>query len=178
MSPLAPALLKCLREMDLEACLPRGASPTGLAWFGGHREPEKKRPRTEPCWSQRLAELLPAHGFPAQAEVRYPSAPRDKCDVVASLPDGSAVWVEVKGAWKEYWRGKSELIYRSYLLHPLVPGLDTSKSHTAALDLVKLNRLKPPDASPVLLRDREREHRDGVDSASAGMISADAQPPV
>ena len=49
MSQLAAVLLQCLRDMDLEACPRPDGSPTGLAWYGGHREPDKKRPRTEPC---------------------------------------------------------------------------------------------------------------------------------
>jgi hypothetical protein len=137
--------------MDAEACTQIDGYPTGLAWYGGYREPLKKRPRTEPCWSQRLAELLPRFGFTAAAEVRYPGGGRNKCDVVAYDERGITTWIEVKGAWKEYWRGKSEWIYRSYLLHPLLPGLDATKTHTAALDLRKLQRLTRPPADRIAL---------------------------
>src|SRR5438045_2842613 len=102
----------CLKRMDAEACEPVGDYPTGLAWYGGHREPHLKRPRTECSWSLRLAELLDADGITARAEVAYPGQRRTKCDNVFVLGDGTRLWVENKGAWKEYWRKKSLYIYR------------------------------------------------------------------
>ena len=86
------------------------------------------------------------------AECRYPvQGSRQKCDVVITLPQdvaggggGGKLWLEVKGAWKQWWLERGgEHIYRSYLLHPLVPGLDKSKTHTAALDLQKLKAITP-----------------------------------
>src|SRR5262249_24912447 len=103
------------------------------------------RPKPEPCWSKRLAELLRQNGYEATAEVPYPGQKRKKCDVVAKLADGSVLWMELKGAWKEYWRSRGEWIYRSYLLHPLADGLD-AKTHTVPLDIEKLLTLTARDA--------------------------------
>jgi len=58
-------------------------------------------------------------------------------------------WLEIKGAWKEYWRTRSEWIYRSYLLHPLAPDLDKSRTHTAALDLRRIETLSRDNATHV-----------------------------
>lgn len=138
--------------MDAEATTSRTGSPAGLNWYGGYFEPDKSRPRTEVCWSQRLAQLLPKHGYPTRAEVPYPAMQRCKCDDVVTLEDGSTLWLENKGAWREYWRERGNLkTYRSYLLHPLVPGLDASKSHTVPLDLKKLESLRRPHADRVAL---------------------------
>lgn len=148
----AQTLFKLLRRMDGEAVPTAKGSPTGLNWYGGHFEPDKKRPRSEVCWSLRLAELLPEHGYPTRAEVSYPELPRCKCDDVVSLPSGETLWLENKGAWKDYWlKQRRPLIYRSYLLHPLVEGLDASKSHTVPLDLKKLATLTKPLADYVAL---------------------------
>lgn len=142
MNGFAQTLLATLRRMDAEAAPTANGWATGLNWYGGHREPKKKRPRTEVCWSQRLAELLPERGYATRAEVRYPSLPRCKCDNVITLPDGKTLWLENKGAWKDYWiQQRRPIIDRSYLLHPLVSNLDTTKSHTVPLDLQKLSTL-------------------------------------
>ena len=129
--------------MDAEATTMRDGHPTGLSWYSAHSRPELKRPNTEPEWSKRLAAMLTQRGWPSTAECRYPvQGSRQKCDVVVTLPEGGTLWLEIKGAWKDYWlvRGNRRL-YRSYLLHPFVPGLDKSKTHTAALDLQKLNAI-------------------------------------
>jgi hypothetical protein len=57
------------------------------------------------------------------------------------------IWIEIKGAWKAWW-GKRDHLYRSYLLHPLVPGLDP-KTHTAALDVEKVSRMTSKAADHV-----------------------------
>jgi hypothetical protein len=56
--------------------------------------------------------------------------------------------VEVKGAWSDYW-GRKNATYRSYLLHPLVPGLDGTKTHTVPFDLLKLSELRRPETDLV-----------------------------
>ena len=150
MHEFAKTLFQVLRKMDSEAAVTAKRSPTGLNWYGGHYEPEKKRPRSEVCWSLRLAELLPEHGYPTRAEVPYKSLPRCKCDDVITLKNGQTLWLENKGAWKDYWVKQRKLgIYRSYLLHPLLPGLDASKTHTVPLDLQKLAILEKPEADHV-----------------------------
>lgn len=150
MTRIPAVLFEALRRMDAEADTSKSGNPAGLNWYGGYREPAKARPRTEVCWSQRLGELLPASGFPTRVEVPYPSLGRCKCDNVVSLEDGSTLWLESKGAWRDYWTARGgTLIYRSYLLHPLVPGLDASKTHTVPLDLQKLATLRPPHADRV-----------------------------
>src|SRR3954468_11853342 len=80
MESFARTLFRVLREMDAEAVPNAQAVSTGLNWYGGHYEPQKQRPRSEVCWSLRLAELLPAHGHPTRAEVPYPRLGRCKCD--------------------------------------------------------------------------------------------------
>ena len=147
MSLVATAVFAALRRMDAEASVPARGSPTGLNWYGGHFRPDLKRPQTEPCWTRRLGQLLPEAGFPTRCEVPYPAAPNRRCDNVLTLHDGGALWLENKGAWKQWWRRRGgEWIYRSYLLHPLVEGLD-AKTHTVPHDLAKLDRLRPADAT-------------------------------
>ncbi len=147
--PLAAQLFISLHQMDTEAITVRNGSRTGLSWYGGHARPDLKKPRTEPEWSNRLAALLTDAGMPTNAEVAYPAKPRTRCDLVVQCDDAS-IWIEVKGAWRSYWAKQGGLwIYRSYLLHPLVGGLDASKTHTAPLDLAKLESLTPKDCDAV-----------------------------
>src|SRR5262245_55555802 len=96
---VADAILRALRQMDDEACTPKGGYPTGLAWYGGHFRPECKRPPTETSWTRRLEQLLPTYGFPTKREVCYPYKGSLKCDNVITLADGSKLWLENKGAW-------------------------------------------------------------------------------
>jgi hypothetical protein len=149
---LGQEVLAHLRAMDHEATtVSAKGSPTGLNWYGGHARPELKKPQTEPEWSKELARRLTDGGVESAAEVPYPNSPRARCDAVSTLPDGSRVWIEIKGAWREYWRQYGKLgTYRSYLLHPLVAGLDP-KSHTVPLDMEKLAGLSPEDASFVAI---------------------------
>ncbi|HEY3318943.1 MAG TPA: hypothetical protein VGP72_00500 [Planctomycetota bacterium] len=143
-----PAILfRLLRQMDAEATTVKDGFPTGLNWYGGHVGTRQ----TEPQWSKRIVELLRAEGLVAECECGYGAGTRDRCDVVIMLPEVGKFWLEIKGAWKEYWRekGTNDLLYRSYLLHPLVPGLDKTKTHTVPLDLQKLARLTRADASYV-----------------------------
>ena len=150
---LARTIIDSFRAIDREAMMIRNGHPTGLNWYGAHVKPEQKRPHTEPAWSQRLAVLLREAGHPSIAECGYPSAQmqRKKCDVVTTLDGGRRVWIELKAAWKSYWIGKGgEWIYRSYLLHPLVEGLD-AKTHTVPLDIEKLSNLTPEDASTAMI---------------------------
>ena len=148
----ASSLFQCLRLMDAEAGVRPDGKPTGLNWYGGHQKRSQKRPQTEPCWTQRLAELLPGYGFPAKAEVRYPRPPkqqRNRCDLVIDMPQDEKLWLEIKGAWKAYWtRPRGRSIYRSYLLSPLVPGLG-EKTHTVPGDLAKLKAVRWPEGTEV-----------------------------
>lgn len=152
LQPLASSIFAALRRMDDEATTVASGKRTGLWSYGYHARPDLRRPQTEPEWSKRLAALLTAAGFPSRPECRYPGLPagqRNSCDVVVELPSGGRLWLELKGAWRDYWAAKGNLfIYRSYLLHPLVPDLDP-KSHTLPHDLTKLGRLSPDEASAV-----------------------------
>lgn len=148
MSPILHEVMDLLRQLDDEATTVRDGSPTGLSWYGGHAKPDQSRPQTEPCWSRRLAALLRQRDHDATAELAYPDIPRARCDLVVRTPDG-ACWIEIKGAWREYWRKQGGLaIYRSYLLHPLVDGL-VEKSHTVPNDIEKLATLSRDDAHTV-----------------------------
>jgi len=147
MTSIADAVFKAIRKMDDEACSPNDGEPTGLSWYGGYFRPQCSRPPTETSWTRRLAQLLPKYGFPTKREVSYPNAPSLRCDNVIQVAGGGKLWLENKGAWKDYWiQKKNEKIYRSYLLHPLVPGLDQTKTHTVPLDLQKLYSLRRPEA--------------------------------
>ena len=144
------ALFKALRQMDKEACCKRDGEPAGLNWYGAYFRPECRRPPTETSWTRRLAQLLPTYGFPTEREVGYPHNHRLKCDNVITLLDGAKLWLENKGAWKDYWNKNGGMwIYRSYLLHPLVPELDRTKTHTVPLDLEKLYHLRRPAADHI-----------------------------
>lgn len=142
---IAPALFKLLRQMDTAAVPNKAGVATGLNWYGGHLDTKQ----SEPNWSKHLVELLRKEGIAAHCECRYDKISRDRCDVVITLPEIGKFWIEIKGAWKEYWRqkGKNDLLYRSYLLHPLVAGLDKSKTHTVPLDMQKLARLSKDEAT-------------------------------
>jgi len=151
MEALIPAIFRSLRRMDEEANIKIEGYPAGLSWYGGFFRPELEKPQTEPCWTKRLAQLLPGEGYPCDSEVRYSavSLKGRRCDIVATLRDGSRIWIEIKGAWKDYWRqNKGEGIYRSYLLHPLEVALDP-KTHTVPIDLHRLKSIRPSDGSRV-----------------------------
>ena len=150
---LACVLFQSLHEIDEEASTMLDGVPTGLNWYGGHARPDQKKPQTEPYWTRRLAEILSARGLPTTRKERYPvdGASRGRCDLVVTLDGDRRLWIEIKGAWREWWRRTGSLgIYRAYLLHPLVPGL-APKSHTVPLDLQKLSRLSTNHADHVAL---------------------------
>lgn len=148
-------LFSFLRLMDKDASHSRSSDgrPFGLGDYGRHARPDLTRPQNEVEWSCKLIKLfsrLP--GVVADGEVAYPKmksagARRRRCDIVLSLGD-KRIWIEIKGAWRSYWGGNNK-IYRSYLLHPLVSGLDASKSHTVPFDLMKLGTLASPQAHAV-----------------------------
>ena len=151
MRRLSQDMIACLRRMDEEADTIRDGHVTGLNWYGGHARPELKRPQTEPEWTKRLAVMLGDSGWDARAEVAYPSlgrSRRNRCDLVVTLEGGQRAWIEIKGAWRTYWKRKGGMwFYKSYLFHPLVPGLDASKTHTVPRDLEKLATLTGSDAA-------------------------------
>src|SRR5262245_15494133 len=102
MHEFAALVLSLLRRMDREAVARADGKATGLWWYGGHARPELKRPQTEVEWSRRLGALPAEAGYPTRREVPYPDKPRDRCDLVVTLMDGRRMWLEVKGAWKDY----------------------------------------------------------------------------
>ena len=142
-------IFKYLRRMDEDATtVTNTGSPAGLNDYGRHARPDSKRPSAEVEWSNRLATMLLEDGTSTQREVQYPKADgpgrKKRCDLLVTAEGGATVWIEVKGAWRDYWRGGG--IYQSYLLHPLVAGLDKTKTHTVPLDLLKLSTLRSPAA--------------------------------
>jgi len=139
---LGRALFACLRLMDEEA-----GAKWGLEDYGRFLRPELKRPSHEAAWVRRVSELLRHDSVATLLDARYPAAPRNRCGLRLTLPDGARVWIETKGAWKTYWALKRKLwVYRSLLFHPLLPGLDRRKRHTAALDVARLATLSRRDA--------------------------------
>lgn len=148
---LPTQLFAFLRLMDVEAIGGPAESvrPYGLCDYGRYARQDVGKPQCEVEWSRRLAKLLRGAGLSVETEARYPVTDdlpdsRLRCDLVLQLDQGQRLWVEVKGAWRSYWGGNSK-IYRGYLLHPLVPGVDP-KSHSVPLDLKKLSSLRPPQA--------------------------------
>lgn len=146
---IAPRIFAHLRRMDEEALtMVASGLRAGLSDYGRHARPDNKKPSAEVEWSRRLTTLLSQDGVPTSPEVQYPEqvirGRRQRCDLVVTLAGGATIWVEVKGAWRDYWNGG--WIYRSYLLHPLEAGLDKTKTHTVPFDLLKLSRLAPPQA--------------------------------
>ncbi len=146
---LPARIFSYLRCMDQEATTLTSASvAAGLSDYGRHARPELKRPQGEVEWSRQLAILLEEDGIRVSREVPYPARPetrgRKACDLVVTTANGETVWLEIKGAWRDYWKGGG--LYRTYLLHPLEEGLDQSKPHTVPFDLVKLSSLHPPAA--------------------------------
>lgn len=141
---LAFDLFRILFELDAEAdtvCNP--GSRTGLHDYAWHTQPDAKKNQTEVEWTRGLRTRLARIGWGARPdEVSYPDKKRDKCDMVIDLSTMDSVWIEAKGAWKEWWFNYGNTrTYESYLFHPLKSGLDASKTHTAATDLQKLSRL-------------------------------------
>lgn len=149
------ALFKALRLMDAEAVtLLASGGPTGLSDYGRHARHDLRKPQAEVEWSRRIAALLRIAGFGVQTEVPYPAYAvpvkrrRQRCDLVIDLGEEGKLWLEVKGAWRDYWGGNSG-IYRCYLLFPLDPRFDLGKDHTVPFDLAKLNGLGQPEAQHV-----------------------------
>lgn len=124
MSPMfdfTDALFNALLVIDREAAPSAEGRPTGLSWYGKYRHPGQAKPQTEPSWTQRLEELLIQDGFDCYKEIRYPDDPgnaaRRHCDNVVIFADDSVLWMENKGAWKEYWRERGSLgKFRSHLM--------------------------------------------------------------
>ncbi len=150
-SDLANRMFALLRQMDSEAmCWGASDNAFGLCDYGWYARPDLKKPQNEVEWSKRLAQLLTLDGIPAKTEVEYPGQnhlPRHKrkrLDLRIQLAGAQTVSIEIKGAWSAYW-GRKNKRYQSYLLHPLIPGLDETKSHTVALDLIKLSELRRPE---------------------------------
>jgi hypothetical protein len=148
---VAERLFALLRQMDAEATSrTQSGNPTGLSDYGRHARSDLARPQNEVEWSKRLAQLLSSGGVPTTSEVEYPDQShlprrrRKRRDLRLQLDGSRTMSIEVKGAWSDYW-GRRNIIYRSYLLHPLVPGLDASKTHTVPFDLLKLSRLRRPE---------------------------------
>jgi hypothetical protein len=163
MKAFADTLFSALRQMDAEASGLFNGAPTGLNFYGGHYRPKLKRPPTETSWTRRIAELLTAAGYPTRTEFHYPGT-KLRCDNVVTMPDGTILWLENKGCWKQYWIDQGGVgIYQSYLLHPLKPGL-LEKSHTVPRDLAKLRKLAKPIA------DRVAYLLLGFDSETAPML--------
>lgn len=146
---LATTTFSSLRTMDTEATTLVKGEAAGLSSYGHHAPATPRSSKSEPAWSRGLATRLTLAGFSARTERSYPGQKRKKCDVVVDVGGAGGAWLELKGAWRNYWvTRRQEWIYRSYLLHPLVKGLDP-KPHTVPQDLQKLDVLRPTDAAHV-----------------------------
>jgi tetratricopeptide (TPR) repeat protein len=144
-SPLpnfAAALLNAVRQMNAEATPSQAGTPTGLNYYGRHRQPAHKKPQTEPSWTQRIVELLKNAGYDVRPECNYPNIPgcypSAKCDNVVTFEDGSTLWLENKGAWRKYWKdlGKLGTFHKHLRKGP----------NSAAHDIEKLSGLRKPHA--------------------------------
>ncbi|MFH1998330.1 MAG: hypothetical protein ABIK28_01555 [Planctomycetota bacterium] len=152
---LTGLLFDALRRMDEEATsLTKTGQPTGLSDYGRHARKDLSKPQAEVVWSRRLAQLIAPHVTQVRTEVRYPdyavpdARKRQRCDLVVQLDSRQSIWIEVKGAWRDYWGGDNR-IYRCYLLHPLVSDADAGKTHTVPFDFAKLAALHAPEADHV-----------------------------
>jgi hypothetical protein len=121
MHEITDALFMALLLMDAEATPTPDGHATGLSWYGKHRHPQQVKPKTEPSWTQRLEELLEDAGFETYKEISYPEDPafcaKRLCDNVVVFPDQSVMWMENKGAWKEWWRQQGKVgKFRSHLM--------------------------------------------------------------
>lgn len=148
---IAERLFAMLRQMDAEATSGGEAdAAAGLSDYGRYARRDLARPQNEVEWSKRLAQLLASDGIPASTEVEYPhqghlpKRKRKRRDLRLQLGGAESMTLEVKGAWGDYW-GRRHRTYRSYLLHPLVPLLDATKTHTVPFDLLKLSQLRHPE---------------------------------
>src|SRR6266516_533646 len=115
------ALFRVLLQMDAEAVLTADGQPTGLNYYGKYGHPSHVMPQTEPSWTQRLEELLITPAFKARKERPYPlidgCSSDNRCDDVIEFTAGPILWLENKGAWKEYWRREGKPAkFRSHLL--------------------------------------------------------------
>jgi hypothetical protein len=136
------ALFRMLMRMDAEAVPTEAGQPTGLNYYGRFRHPAQVKPQTEPSWTQRLEELLREVGYVVEKEWHYPDiagcSPRNLCDNVITFDDGSSLWLENKGAWKDYWAKQGKVgKFRSHLLE---------SDNSAAHDITKLTPLCAPHA--------------------------------
>ncbi len=128
------ALVRHLQAVDTEAVPLEDGCPTGLWWYARHCSREAvaqpRSYRNEEKWSRRLECLLMEEGIDASTEVRYPTPPRRRCDLVIQWPSAGRLWLEVKGAWKHRDR-YGKLPNNPYGKH----------LHAAGKDLVKLTTL-------------------------------------
>ena len=144
------ALSRIVRQMDDEACTRVNGCHAGLIDYAAHCGVRTKR--YEVPLYRALGRHLTVSGYPTASDVRYSSGSREECDLVVTLPGDRRLWVEVKQAWKEWFSNRSLSVctngfYRSYLLGPKGGGL--SRTHSAAQDFCKLERLSPPRATDV-----------------------------
>ena len=104
-----------------------------------------KKLTEETLTSWLLAKRLQAAGFVTDVERPYPDS-NEECDLVLYTGDERRFWVEVKYAWKRWFRcegvDKANPVFKAYLLG--------DASHPgAAHDFRKLARLRRPDAERV-----------------------------
>lgn len=130
-------LLSTLRDIDAEAMPVEGDYPTGLWWYTGHLDRDRKSRKvlnSEVEWTRRMAELLPGNKHSLRAsEQKFPGS-RQRCDVVIDIGKPKPFWIEVKGAWRAYFDPpKPNKAYEKHL-------------HAAAADVEKLQTLTPSDA--------------------------------
>lgn len=133
------ALLTAVLVMDGEAVPTASGETTGLYYYGRYRHPDQKRPQTEPSWSERLVELLATAGYQVRNECEYPTVKGSlrppRCDNLITFEDGRTLWLENKGAWKDYWVNRgARAKFRSHLL---------TSDNSAAHDVRKLLKLHP-----------------------------------
>ena len=128
--------------MDAEAVpLPDG-TPTGLRGYYAFRRGSYRGGRGlawENTWTERLAELLPAYGYTAECQCRYPGQ-RKTCDLVLSALRMKSMWIEVKGSWRSTIDDAD--------LRRDIPNTSFKKHlYTTAADVNKLQKLRSGEAS-------------------------------
>jgi hypothetical protein len=132
---LSKKLFEYLHVMDDEAGTPSGKrNHAGLTG------------QSERNWNDGLKQLLIKDEPNTYREYPYPDSD-ERCDIVVKTSDSKTIWLEIKAAWKRWFGSDSGEIEESY------PNgyLSGNKGHTAAKDIMKLDKLDSKAADYIAL---------------------------
>src|SRR4051812_15792646 len=104
MDAFANELLDVVRGMDDEATTPVNGVRAGLCDYAIHVGSNPKR--YEVAWYRGIVSHLIRRGYDARADVDYPDGSGRECDVLVRFTASRSLWLEVKGAWKQWFSSK------------------------------------------------------------------------